>query len=174
MGESRKNGGEPQGRRSGRATLEDIFRVARAPELQPEEKVLWLIYRSYESPNGKGAYPGDELLAEHLDRSPRSVQSYRARLLEKGWLERELRGPRPARWRAVLPEKASQPTAKQSLEAGCDPSKASQEASQSASPEYGENRRYSGKVRYSTSREEEQELEEELEEVEDELPPIPF
>lgn len=86
----------------GRATLRELFEVFRDPHLEPEEKVLWGLYRSYESPN-KWAYPGDELLAEHLDRSPRTVRRLRGRLLEAGYLEQQLRGPKPARYRSVTP-----------------------------------------------------------------------
>lgn len=88
----------------GRSTLSDLFELMRDPHLGPEAKVVWALYRSYEGPNGKGAYPGDELLAEHLDRSPRTVQRYRAQLVEGGFLEKEFRGPKPARYRAVVPE----------------------------------------------------------------------
>lgn len=88
----------------GRATLREMFALLRAPDLEPEEKVLWGLYRSYQSPNGKGAYPGDELLAEHLGRSPRTVRRQRRRLLEAGYLEQQRRGPKPARYWAVLPD----------------------------------------------------------------------
>lgn len=91
------------GDRDGRATLEDVFDVLRATDLEPEHKVLWGIYRSYEGSDGNGAFPGDELLARHLGRSPRTVRRYRKELREAGWLEQELRGPKPARYRAVVP-----------------------------------------------------------------------
>lgn len=136
--------------RDGRASLKAIFAVARTPELSAQEVRLWILYRSYEQSDGRGAYPGDELLANHLDKSPRSVQKYRARLLKLGYLEQRLRGPNPARYRAVLPDEASQPSAKQdqkvSPEASCDATEGSQKASQKGSqkasqptaPEYQE------------------------------------
>lgn len=88
----------------GRATLRDIFAVLRDPNLEPEEKVVWGLYRSYEGRNSKGAYPGDELLAKHLGRSPRTVRRYRQRLLEAGYLDQQLRGPKPAWYHARLPD----------------------------------------------------------------------
>lgn len=91
----------------GRASLREIFYVARHSDLSAEELRLWLIYRSYEA-SDHGGFPGDELLANYVDRSPRSVQSYRASLLENGYLEQELRGPKPARYRAVLPEQVAE------------------------------------------------------------------
>lgn len=87
----------------GRATLRDIFTLLRDAPLEPAEKVLWGLYRSYESAD-RGAFPGDELLAKHLGRSERSVQEYRATLLERGYLIKRFRGPKPALYRAVLPE----------------------------------------------------------------------
>lgn len=90
----------------GRATLQDVFAVMRDPDLSAEEKVLWGIIRSHETPE-KGAYPGDERLARMMDKSPRSVERYRRSLLERGYLEQQLRGPKPATYRAVLPEDRS-------------------------------------------------------------------
>lgn len=89
----------------GRATLRAIFELLRRPDLEPEEKVVWGLYRSYESPSGKGAYPGDDLLAEHLDRSPRTVRRYRKQLLDKGFLRQKLQGPQEARYWTQLPER---------------------------------------------------------------------
>lgn len=89
--------------RDGRATLQDVFALARDPRLEPEEKLVWLLYRSYESKEG-GGFPGQETLAWHLGRSARSVRRYRGRLMDLGYLEQELRGPKPARYRAVLPD----------------------------------------------------------------------
>lgn len=140
--------------RDGRASLKAIFDVARSPELTAAEVRLWILYRSYEQPDGRGAYPGDELLAKHLDKSPRAVQGYRARLLKLGYLRQKLRGPNPAWYWAILPDEESQPTAKQdqgpSPEADCEASEGSQKASQKGShkasqptaPEYGENGEY--------------------------------
>lgn len=139
----------------GRLTLSEIFEATRDPALTPEEKVLWTLYRSYEGSEGSGAFPGDERLARHMGLSERSVQGYRARLLEKGYLRRKLRGPRPALFWAVTPDEASKPTTKlgpESFEAdreakaeaskptaklGKASQEASQEVSQCASPEYG-------------------------------------
>lgn len=87
----------------GRATLAAIFEAAKDPELSAEELRLWLLYRAHEFQDGQGAFPGDSRLARMMDRSPRSVQGYRASLLESGYLLQELRGPRPARYRAVVP-----------------------------------------------------------------------
>lgn len=95
--------GESGGDR-GRATLAAIFEAAQDTELSAEELRLWLLYRAHEFDDGRGAFPGDERLARLMDRSPRSVQRHRASLLEAGYLEQELRGPRPARYRAVVPD----------------------------------------------------------------------
>lgn len=103
-----------------RATLRTIFDVLRDPHLEPEEKTLWGLYRSYEGPSGKGAYPGDGLLAEHLDRSPRTVRRLRRRLLELGYLRQKLRGPKPASYRAVLPDAAEEPDTPAPEEGGDD------------------------------------------------------
>lgn len=89
----------------GRATLRDVFSLARDPALEVEEKLVWLLYRSYETSDG-GGFPSDETLAWHVGKSARSVRRYRRRLLERGYLEQELRGPKPARYRAVLPEES--------------------------------------------------------------------
>lgn len=96
-----------EGEADGRATLRDIFAVARDGRLTAEELRLWLLYRSFES-REHGGFPGDDLLADLMDRSPRSVQGYRAELLEKGYLDQTLRGPKPAHYRAVLPEAPSE------------------------------------------------------------------
>lgn len=129
--------------------------MAREAALTAGQVRLWLLIRSYQQADGRGAYPGDEVLAKHMDRSPRSIQKYRRRLRDMGYLRRELRGPKPAYWWAVTPE-ASQQTANQepeSSETDCDTipeasqqtadhykasQKGSQKGSQSASPEYGE------------------------------------
>lgn len=92
----------------GRKTLTDVFTVARDPNLSEGEKVLWTIYRSYDS--GRGAWPSDEKLAEHMDKGVRSVQAYRAKLLRLGYLQQTLRGPRSAVYRAVVPEQPQAPT----------------------------------------------------------------
>lgn len=64
-----------------------------------------MIYHSYEGPNEKGAYPGDELLAEHIDRAPRTVRRHRSLLIEEGYLRQELRGPQAARYWTAIPER---------------------------------------------------------------------
>ena len=86
-----------------------MFAVMRTPFLSPEEKTLWAIYRSYDS--GRGAFPGDERIAEHMNRSVRSVQVYRKQLLGNGWLEQRRRGPQPALYRAVIPGPDTQDSA---------------------------------------------------------------
>lgn len=78
--------------------------VARTGELDPMEKLLWFIIRGYENADGRGCFAGDELLASHMGRSVRSVQGYRASLHKKGYLRRQLRGPKPAYWWATIPE----------------------------------------------------------------------
>ena len=128
-----------KGKRDGRTTLEEIFDFFKTPTLSSYEKALWMLYRAYDG--GEGAWPGDDVLAAHMDKSVRSVQGYRARLLEAGFLHKKFRGPKPAIYRAVIPTKASQPLATleaQSLAALCDARpKASQEASQvSVAPLY--------------------------------------
>jgi hypothetical protein len=95
----------------GRATLRDIFALVRDSDLSPEEKTLWLLYRSYDT--GDGAWPGDDILAEHIGKSVRSVKLYKAKLREHGLLDVEFRGPNPAVHRAIYPAKAVQPTAPQ-------------------------------------------------------------
>lgn len=94
-----------------RTTLPDIFAVMRDPNLTDQEVRLWGIYRSYD--HGDGAYPGDETIQAHMasvdeqgrrrPKSLRAIQTYRASLVAKGYLTRELRGPNPAVYRAVLP-----------------------------------------------------------------------
>lgn len=125
---SRKTNGK------GQETIVACFAIARDNVLTPEEKTLWMLYRSYDS--GRGAWPSDEVLAGHMGKSKRSVQSYRASLLDQGFLEQRLRGPRTASYRAVIPrdedDDASQPTAEhpaessvenpESLAADCDAS----------------------------------------------------
>jgi hypothetical protein len=91
-------------------TLDDLFSVMRNETLSPELKALWGVYRSYENPTkGRGAWPGDELLAAHMGKSPRAVQRYRAELLRRGFLVQHLRGPNPAHYRAVIPEPSEDP-----------------------------------------------------------------
>lgn len=97
-----------EGGERGRATLGDVFAVLRDPHLEPAAKVLWGLYRSYESAD-RGAFPGDELLAQHLGLSERSVQQYRYALIEAGYLQQRLRGRKPALYRAVLPDGAEAP-----------------------------------------------------------------
>ncbi|MFH1764909.1 MAG: hypothetical protein ABIF09_12025 [Gemmatimonadota bacterium] len=131
--------------KSGRRTISAFFQIMRDETLTPEEKVLWGVYRSYENPTkGLGAFPGDQTLAEHMGKSVRSVQNYRAQLLVRGYLVQTLRGPRPAIYRAVLPDLEEDPEGEK-LRNGLRTSesedeasqKASQKASQPAAPEYG-------------------------------------
>lgn len=94
-----------------RTTLPDIFAVMRDPNLTDQEVRLWGIYRSYD--HGDGAYPGDETIQAHMasvdeqgrrrPKSLRAIQTYRASLVRKGYLTRELRGPNPAVYRAIVP-----------------------------------------------------------------------
>lgn len=102
-----------------RQTVADAFTVTRDPRITANELRVWLLYRSYDS-KGHGAYPSDKTLAEHMDRHPRTVQTARAGLLRKGFLVQKLRGPDPARYWAVIPDEASQGTAKQSLAEDCE------------------------------------------------------
>lgn len=87
----------------GRDTLGAIWAVAKEPALTPEEKNLWTLYRAYDF-HGRGAWPGDDVLAAHMGRSVRSVKQYRKRLMALGYLEQQLRGFRPAIYNAVVPE----------------------------------------------------------------------
>ena len=90
---------------AGRKTLTDLFAVMREPSLTPKEKVLWALVRSYDS--GHGCWASNELLASHLGVCPRTVQRRKAELLRQGYLARELRGPNPAKWWALLPGQAA-------------------------------------------------------------------
>lgn len=85
----------------GRKTIAAFGAIMKDETLTPEEKVLWGLYRAYDF-KGRGSWPGDETLAGHMGKSVRSVQGYRARLLEKGFLEQTLCGPRPAIYKAVV------------------------------------------------------------------------
>lgn len=90
--------------RDGRATLRDLFQVMRDPTLSAEEKVTWALVRSYERAE-RGAFVSVETLADHMDAGVRSVERWRSSLISSGLLVRErLRGPKPAEYRAVLPE----------------------------------------------------------------------
>ena len=97
---------EERGKPDGRSTLREIFAAMRTADLGAPEKVLWCLYRSYDG--GAGAWPGDEALAAHMGKKVRSVESYRARLIDSGFLLKEFRGPKPAVYRAVLPQEAPQ------------------------------------------------------------------
>ena len=112
--------------RDGRATLREMFALVRDSSLTPEEKTLWMLYRSYDT--GDGAWPGDDLLAGHIGKSVRSVKAYKARLRELGYLHVELRGPNPAVHRATYPAKAVQPAAPQADERDADDCTASHAA----------------------------------------------
>ena len=128
-----------------RQTLTDIFTVSRDPRLTSNEVRAWILYRSYDS-KGTGAWPSDETLAEHMEKGLRTVQAARAGLITKGFLIQKLRGPERARHWAVIPDEASQETAKQSLAEDCETSTegshiVSQHVSQNPAPhstgEYG-------------------------------------
>ena len=93
----------------GRTTLKEIFGVFRESTLSLGEKALWILYRSYDS--GDGAHPGDEVLAMHMGKSIRSIQNYRTRLIERGFLTKEFRGRNVSIFRATIPAQAPQPTA---------------------------------------------------------------
>lgn len=95
----------------GRATLRAIFEAARDPELSAEEFRVWAVYRSYETPGGDGGFPSLDTLSGHLGQAPRTIRRHRRELLERGWLERQLRGPKPAAYRAVVPDGAPPPSA---------------------------------------------------------------
>jgi hypothetical protein len=99
----------------GRKTLAAIFALARCSQpvavdadgrhahMTPAHLQLWLIYRSYEGPGGRGAYPGDPLLADLMHRTERMIRAYKRDLLAWGFLRQQLRGPRPALYWAILP-----------------------------------------------------------------------
>lgn len=95
---------------AGRKTLTEIFSMAREPSLTPVEKALWLLIRSYDS--GMGCWAGDRVLAEHLGMSERTVHRAKKKMLETGYVTRELRGPHPARWKAVIPDEVMTTVAK--------------------------------------------------------------
>lgn len=86
---------------NGRNTIAAMIAVSRHTELSPEARLLWVLYRGYDS--GKGAWPSDALLAQTLGKSIRSVKVYRKELLSGGFLQQTLRGPRLPLYRAVLP-----------------------------------------------------------------------
>jgi hypothetical protein len=88
--------------RKGRETIAAYGAVMKSPELSLGAKVLWGIYRAYDF-KGRGSWPGDETLAEHMGKSESSVQKYRRELLEKSFLKQTLRGRWPAIYRAVVP-----------------------------------------------------------------------
>lgn len=98
-------------KRDGRTTLREIFALFRSSKLSSEEKALWVIYRSYDS--GAGAHPGDEVLGEHMGKSVRSVQTYRTRLIDRGFLTKEFRGRNPSLFRTAIPVEAPQDSAVQ-------------------------------------------------------------
>lgn len=127
--------------RDGRASLKAIFTVARDPDLSAAEARLWMLIRSYEQPDGRGAYPGDEKLAAHMNCSERSVQRYRASLLEKGYLRREFRGSKPSYYWAELPQhsgaSADGATESDAIADGAS-GDATPDATPAVSPEYGE------------------------------------
>jgi hypothetical protein len=88
--------------RKGRETIAAYGAVMKSPELSLGAKVLWGIYRAYDL-KGRGSWPGDETLAEHMGKSESSVQKYRRELLEKSFLKQTLRRRWPAIYRAVVP-----------------------------------------------------------------------
>lgn len=97
----------------GRTPLIDGYMVvARTSDLEPGEKALWFAIRGKENEDGRGCFAGDELLAAYVGRSERSIQEYRASMLEKGYLRRQLRGPKPAYWWATVPDNPTIPDGK--------------------------------------------------------------
>lgn len=94
---------------NGRNTIAAMIAVSRHTELSPEARLLWVLYRGYDS--GKGAWPSDALLAQTLGKSIRSVKVYRKELLSGGFLQQTLRGPRLPLYRAVLPADLLPPAA---------------------------------------------------------------
>ena len=86
----------------GKDTLRAVFCVARRGDLSDGAKVLWTIYRSYDS-DGGGAWPSTERLVEHTGLSERSIRAYRSELIRAGLLVARRRGPRPTRYWAVAP-----------------------------------------------------------------------
>ena len=120
-------------KQNGWTTLREIFEVFKGSTLSPDEKVLWMLYRAYDQ--GAGAWPGDDVLADHMQKGVRSVQRYRSRLLEGGFLLKEFRGPKPASYRAVSPSKASPPSATLEPESLATLGDANPKASPEASPD---------------------------------------
>lgn len=86
---------------SGRKSLTDIFAVAREPELSSVEKVVWMILRSYDS--GKGAWPCDYTISGYMDKSERTIQRARRRLIDLGYLTQTHRGPKSPIYRPIVP-----------------------------------------------------------------------
>lgn len=95
----------------GRETITAFNAVMKDETLSLGCKVLWALYRAFDF-SGRGSWPGDETLARHMGKSVRSVQSYRAELLDRGFLEQTLRGPRPAVYRAVVAKRPRPPEGK--------------------------------------------------------------
>ena len=93
-------------KRDGRVTIREMFEVFRGSALSSDEKVLWGLYRSYDT--GAGAWPGDDVLTAHMGKSVRTVKTYRSKLIELGYLERTLRGPKLAAFHATVPPKGVQ------------------------------------------------------------------
>lgn len=80
----------------------DLLRAMRDPSVTPYQAKLLCIYRSYETAE-EGAYPGDELVAQHMGTSTKQVQRHRQPLLDSGMLWRKLGGGgRKARYRVVV------------------------------------------------------------------------
>ena len=90
----------------GRQTITEIFAVLRDCDLSATEVRLWGLYRSYDS-KGKGAFVSDSRIAGHMGKSERTVERARASLIEKGFLNQQLRGPGIARYWSVLPAERS-------------------------------------------------------------------
>ena len=125
----------------GPKTLTAIFTIVRSTDLMPSEKVLWLLVRSFDS--GNGCWASTERFAGHMGLSERQVERIRAELIRRGYLSRQLRGPRPALYRAIVPPTTDMDAyASESLRADVGgkveaPTQAPTQGPTPMSPEYG-------------------------------------
>lgn len=85
----------------GRERWDEVRAAARHSGLSDAEFRIWMLLRTYEGRDG--AFPKAATLAEHLDKSPRTVRRHRSQLVEKGFVTRDLRGPKPASFRTTVP-----------------------------------------------------------------------
>lgn len=86
---------------TGKDTIAAWSVVVRDPELTGDMTRLWGLYRSYDS--GRGAWPSDATLAEHMGKAVRTVKACRAELVRRGYLQSQRKRRQRAVYRAVLP-----------------------------------------------------------------------